>query len=313
MGLSEGYGVSAKADAMAMLNTALDAGVNFFDTADFYGRGDNEKLLGEAFHDCRDKVVIASKCGLRRDPELDDVYHIDNSPAMITQAIDDSLRRLNTETIDLFYLHRVDYSQPIELAMQALSDAVAAGKCRYLGLSEADADTIARAHAVHPLTAIQSEYSLWTKTVENNEVLATCRRLGIGFVAYSPLGRGFLTGKIKSFAELSTGDCRRYLPRFQQSVFDDNARLLDEVQHIANLKGCTLAQVALAWVLAQGDDIVPIPGTKQPRYLQENIETAEVVELTDKDIQHLNSAAKRYAPQGARYAVEVMESNRLDD
>src|SRR5579875_1913452 len=269
MGMSEFYGASDEREAIATIHRALELGVNFLDTADMYGPFTNEELVGRAVRGKREQYVIATKFGNERRPDGSWVG-INGKPEYVKRACEASLRRLGVDYIDLYYQHRVDRTVPIEETVGAMAELVAAGKVRYLGLSEAGAQTIRRAHAVHPITALQTEYSLWAREVEE-EILPTVRELGIGFVAYSPLGRGFLTGRFRQPSDLSEDDWRRRHPRFQAENFQKNLELARRVQEIAREKGVTAAQIALAWLLAQGEDIVPIPGTKQRRYLEENV------------------------------------------
>ncbi len=305
MGMSDVYGRRDDAESIATLERALDLGVSFFDTADIYGPETNEELLGRVLASQRDKFVLATKFGLVRDPEQPQLRKVNGKPEYVRSACEASLRRLRVAVIDLYYLHRVDPKTPIEETVGAMAELVRAGKVRYLGLSEASAATIRRAHAVHPITAVQSEYALWTRDPED-EVLQTCRELGIGFVPFSPLGRGFLTGQIKRFEDLEEGDFRRNSPRFQGENFARNLDLVQRVGEIAKEKHCSPAQLALAWVLAQGEDIVPIPGTKRRKYLQENIGTLEV-NLTNEDLALIDQAAPREAFAGPRYQESMMQ------
>jgi aryl-alcohol dehydrogenase-like predicted oxidoreductase len=296
MGMSAWYGATDEDESIATIHRALELGIFFLDTADVYGTGANEELVGRAIAGRRDEVVLATKFGNRWFE--DGSRTIDGSPDYVRSAIDASLRRLGVDHVDLYYQHRVDANTPIEETVGALSELVAAGKVKHIGLSEAGAETIRRAHAVHPITALQSEYSLWTRDPDETGTLATCRELGIGFVAYSPLGRGFLAGRFTSPDELDEGDFRKNHPRFQGDNLERNRRLVETVNEIAEAKGVTPAQVALAWVLSRGDDVVPIPGTKRRTYLEQNA-AASQVELTDEDLQRLdalgNAAGDRYA------------------
>jgi aryl-alcohol dehydrogenase-like predicted oxidoreductase len=303
MGMSEFYGGRDEAEAVATLHRALDLGVDFLDTADMYGPYTNEELVGRALRGRRDGVVLATKFGIVR-AEDKTVRAINGRPEYVREACDGSLRRLGVDTIDLYYQHRVDPSTPIEDTVGAMADLVRAGKVRWLGLSEAGAATIRRANAVHPITALQTEYSLWTRDPED-EILACCRELGIGFVAYSPLGRGFLTGQIRRYEDLAPDDYRRMSPRFQGENFEKNLDLVARVESIAREKGCSPAQLALAWVLAQGRDIVPIPGTKRRRYLEENL-GALGVRLGPEDLRRLDEAAPPGAAAGLRYPAWMM-------
>ncbi len=280
MGMSEFYGSTDDAESVLVIHRALDLGCNFLDTADMYGPFANERLVGRAIADRRHEVVLATKFGNER-REDGSWVGVNGSPDYVRAACDASLQRLGVDHIDLYYQHRVDTSVPIEDTVGAMGELVTAGKVGHLGLSEAGPDTIRRADATHPITALQTEYSLWTRDVEA-EILPTVRELGIGFVAYSPLGRGFLTGAYRSAADLPDGDSRSHrFPRFEQENFDRNLALVDRVSELAERKGCTPGQVALAWVLAQGPDVVPIPGTKRIRYLEENAAAAEVAFDTD--------------------------------
>lgn len=304
MGMSEFYGATDETESIATLNRALEIGIDFFDTSDAYGPYKNEELVGRVFRTRRDEVIIATKFGIRRDPNDPAVRSIDGRPEYVREACDGSLKRLGIECIDLYYQHRVDTNVPIEETVGAMGRLVEAGKVRYLGLSEAAPDTIRRAHAVHPISALQTEYSLWSRDPED-EILATVRELGIGFVAYSPLGRGFLTGKFKTIDDLAPDDFRRYSPRFQGDNFAKNLELVARVTEIAAEKGVTAGQLALAWVLTQGEDIVPIPGTKRRRYLEENASASEI-KLTGGDIVHLDELAPKDAAAGTRYPEAMM-------
>jgi len=304
MGMSEFYGPRDDNESIATIHHALEHGITLLDTADVYGPYINEELVGKAIADRRSKVVLATKFGFVRDPADPNKREIDGRPERVREACDASLRRLGVDTIDLYYLHRVDSRVPIEDTVGAMAELVAAGKVRWLGLSEVSVETLARACAVHPIAALQSEYSLWTRDPEDG-ALAACRRLGVGFVAYSPLGRGFLTGAIRSPDDFAEDDYRRNNPRFQGENFAQNLRLVDIVTKIAADKGCTPAQLALAWVLAQGDDIVPIPGTKRRKYLDENIGALKVA-LTDADRQVIESAFGREEVSGDRYSAAMM-------
>jgi aryl-alcohol dehydrogenase-like predicted oxidoreductase len=299
MGMSEFYGSADQDEAAATIRRALNLGVNLLDTADMYGPFTNEKLVGEAIYGRRHEVVVATKFGNVRG-ENGERLGIRGDAAYVFQACDASLLRLGTDYIDLYYQHRVDPNVPIEETVGAMKELVEAGKVRHLGLSEASPETIRRAHAVHPITALQTEYSLWSRDPEE-EILPTVRELGIGFVPYSPLGRGFLSGRFKSPEDFAEDDFRSYHPRFQGENFQRNLELVERVKEIADEKGVTPGQLALAWVLAQGEDVVPIPGTTTVRHLEENIAAAEI-ELTDDDLQRLDEAAPRGATAGDRYA-----------
>jgi aryl-alcohol dehydrogenase-like predicted oxidoreductase len=299
MGMSEFYGSADESEARATIHRALDLGVNFLDTSDMYGPYTNEQLVGDAIADRRDEVVLATKFGLTRDPNDPTVRGVNGRPEYVARACDASLRRLAVDHIDLYYQHRVDPDVPIEETVGAMAELVDAGKVRFLGLSEASSGTIRRAHAVHPITAVQTEYSLWTRDVEA-EILPTLRELGIGLVAYSPLGRGFLTGQITSPDDFAPDDFRRRNPRFQGANFERNLQLVERVREIANERDCTPGQLALAWVMAQGDDVVPIPGPKRRSYLEENVASADL-ELSAEDLERIDEAAPVGAAAGDRY------------
>ena len=303
MGMSAFYGTTDEPEAIATIHRALDLGCTFLDTAELYGPFTNEQLLGKALAGRRDEVTIATKFGIRWAPTNENPMRrvIDGSPENVRRSIEASLERLGTDHVDLYFQHRIDPGTPIEETVGALAELVAEGKVRHIGLSEASPDTIRRAHAVHPITAVQTEYSLWSREVEN-EVLPTLRELGIGLVAYSPLGRGFLSGRFSSPEELDEGDFRRALPRFTGENLQANQRLVAKLGEIAAERGCTSGQLALAWVLAQGEDIVPIPGTKRRTYLEENLAAADIA-LTAEDLARIDAelppvAGERYDSTG---------------
>jgi aryl-alcohol dehydrogenase-like predicted oxidoreductase len=300
MGMSEFYGATDEPEAVATIHRALELGITLLDTADVYGPFTNEQLVGRAIAGRRDEVILATKFGIVRDPEDPAARSVNGRPEYVLKSCDASLRRLAVDHIDLYYQHRVDPNVPIEETVGAMASLVDAGKVRFLGLSEAAPETIRRAHAVHPITALQSEYSLWTRDPEE-EVLPTLRELGIGLVAYSPLGRGFLTGAIKTPEDLADDDFRATSPRFLGDNFARNLELVDQVTEIAADKDCTPAQLALAWVLAQGDDAVPIPGTKRRTYLEQNVQAVEL-SLSAEDLARLDEAAPLGAAAGDRYA-----------
>ncbi|WP_158912872.1 aldo/keto reductase [Caulobacter sp. S45] len=303
MGMSEFYGAGDEAESIATIHRALELGIDFLDTADMYGAGDNEELLGKAIAGKRDQVVLATKFGNMRGADRS-FKGVNGRPEYVHQACDDSLRRLKVDHIDLYYQHRVDPNTPIEDTVGAMSELVMAGKVRFLGLSEAAPATIRKAHAVHPISALQTEYSLWSREPEA-EILPTVRELCIGFVPYSPLGRGFLTGVYKSVDDLAADDFRRNAPRFQGDNFRKNLELVDEIKTIAADKGCTPSQLALAWVMAQGEDIVPIPGTKRRKYLEENAAAVDV-KLTPQDLERIDRVLPSGAATGERYPAASM-------
>lgn len=303
MGMSEFYGEGDESESIATIHEALDSGVNFLDTADMYGPFTNEVLVGKAIQGRRGEVVLATKFGNQRG-EDGAFLGINGKPEYVISSCDDSLRRLNVDVIDLYYQHRVDRTVPIEETWGAMRSLVEAGKVRHLGISEASSATIERAHAVHPVTAVQSEYSLWTRDPEDG-VLETCRRLGIGFVAYSPLGRGFLTGEASNREGADKKDYRTQHPRFMGEAREQNLRLLAQLEQIATTKGVTVAQLALAWVLSRGEDVVPIPGTKRRKWLRENIAAGDI-ELSGEDCAALEAAIPRSAVAGDRYQERAM-------
>jgi aryl-alcohol dehydrogenase-like predicted oxidoreductase len=305
MGMSEFYGTSDEDKSIDTIHRALELGINFLDTADMYGPFTNEKLVGKAIADRRDEVVLATKFGNERS-EDGTRLGVNGRPEYVRQACDASLERLEVDHIDLYYQHRVDVEVPVEETFGAMKELVEAGKVRFLGISEAAPETIRRAQSVHPITALQTEYSLWSRDVED-EILPTVRELGIGFVPYSPLGRGFLTGQIRRFEDLPENDFRRTSPRFQGENFEKNLQLVDRVKEIADEKGITPGQLALAWLLHQGEDIVPIPGTKRREYLEENVRAVDI-ELTEEDLSRIEEAAPVGAAAGERYTEEQMQT-----
>jgi aryl-alcohol dehydrogenase-like predicted oxidoreductase len=308
MGMSEFYGASEEREARATIHRAIELGITFLDTSDTYGLGHNEELVGRAIHDRREKVFLATKFGIVRSADRTQ-FNVNGRPEYVRKACEASLERLGVSTIDLYYQHRVDPKTPVEETIGAMAGLVQAGKVRYLGMSEAAPETIRRAQAVHPITALQNEYSLWTRDPEE-EILATVRKLGIGLVAYSPLGRGFLTGKIRRFEDLAPDDYRRNSPRFQGENFEKNLALVRVIEQLAREKGRTPSQLALAWVLAQGDDIVPIPGTKRRSFLEENAAAVEI-KLTREELERLERLFPRGAAAGERYTPEMMRRVNL--
>lgn len=305
MGMSEFYGNSDEAESLRTINRAIDLGVNFLDTADMYGPFKNEILLSKVLKDRRKEVVLATKFGIVRSATDPTVRGFNGSPEYCKKSCEGSLQRLGIETIDLYYLHRVDQNIPIEETVGAMAELVKEGKIRYIGLSEAAPATLRKAFSEHPITALQTEYSLWSREPED-EIIPTCRELGIGFVPYSPLGRGFLTGEIKSFDDLAPDDFRRMSPRFQGENFDKNLELVNKIKQLADEKGCTASQLALTWVMAQGDDIFPIPGTKRVKYLEENIAAADIT-LSAEDLAEINAIAPKNVAAGTRYPTASMQ------
>jgi len=307
MGMTDFYTTGTDTrEATATLHRALELGVNLLDTADMYGPHSNEELIGKAIAGKRDQVFLASKFGIVRDPTNPGARGVNGRPEYIRQSIDGTLKRLGVDTLDLYYQHRIDPQVAIEETVGAMAELVSAGKVRYLGLSEASVATLERAHKVHPINALQSEYSLWSRDQEENGCLAACRRLGVAFVPYSPLGRGFLTGALKSPDDFAADDYRRFSPRFQGENFARNLLLVQQVQALAAEKGVTAGQLALAWVLAQGDYLIPIPGTKQRKYLEENVAALQV-RLNADELRALESVFAANATAGLRYPEEVMK------
>ncbi|HWD06572.1 MAG TPA: aldo/keto reductase [Amycolatopsis sp.] len=306
MGMSEFYGEGDDRESIATIHRALELGVTLLDTADMYGSGANEELVGRAIADRRDQVVLATKFGMVRDPADPNARGVRGDAAYVREAVEKSLRRLGTDHIDLYYQHRVDPKVPIEETVGAMAELVRQGKVRHLGLSEAGAATIRRAHAVHPISAVQTEWSLWSRDIEE-AVVPACRELGIGLVPYSPLGRGFLTGRFAREADLGADDFRRRTqPRFADGNFEKNAAMVEALRKLAEAKGLTAGQLALAWVQARGEDVVPIPGTKRRKYLEENV-GAVAVELSEEDIAAIESAVPADAVAGARYSEASMK------
>ncbi len=305
MGMSHQYGRAEEKDCLAVLNRSIELGINFFDSSDSYGPFINEELISNVLKTKRDQVVIATKFGQQFLP--DGTRKINGNPEYVKQACDASLKRLGIETIDLYYQHRVDKSVPVEETWGAMKELVTAGKVKKLGISETSAETIRKAHSVHPITALQTEYSLWSRDIERNNVLATINELGIGLVAYAPLGRGFLTGQIKNPTDLKENDGRKSWPRFQAEAITENTKLLEKLTQIANELSCTLNQLAIAWVLAKGNDIVPIPGTTQVKNLESNLKALDVV-LSANQLQKLDEISSEIQIVGTRYPEQMMKA-----
>jgi aryl-alcohol dehydrogenase-like predicted oxidoreductase len=306
MGMSDFYGSRNDEESTRVIQHAYELGINFFDTADMYGPYTNEILVGKAIKPFRKDCTVATKFGIVRDPNDPSRRGVNGKPEYVRSSCENSLKRLEVEVIDLYYLHRKDPDTPIEETVGAMSELVKEGKVRGIGLSEVNADTLRKAHAVHPITALQSEYSLWTREPEDG-ILDTCRELGIAFVAYSPLGRGFLTGQIKKFEDFEEGDYRRFSPRFQGENFDKNLQLVQKIEVMAKSKGCTPSQLALAWVMSQGDQVFPIPGTKRMKYLQENVGALDV-KLSPEELKDIDAIAPKGVAAGSRYPESAMTS-----
>lgn len=306
MGMSEFYGESNDAESIKTIHRAFESGITFFDTADMYGPFTNEILVGKAISSFRNEITLATKFGIVRNPANPKVRGFNGKPEYVKSACEASLKRLNVEVIDLYYLHRKDPDTPIEETVGAMGELVKEGKVKAIGLSEVNIETLLKAHKVFPITALQSEYSLWSREPEQ-EVLPVCKKMNIAFVAYSPLGRGFLTGQIKKFDDFEEGDYRRMSPRFQGENFNKNLELVNKIETIASKKGCTPSQLALAWVLAQGDFIFPIPGTKKVKYVEENAAATEI-QLSDEEVKQINNAFPENAAAGLRYPEAMMKS-----
>ena len=309
MGMSEFYGPRDDEESMRTIQRAFDLGITFFDTADIYGPFTNEELVGKAIRPFRNKIVLATKFGIVRDPANPAARGFNGKPDYVFRCCENSLKRLNTEIIDLYYLHRKDPATPIEDTVEAMSKLVQQGKVKAIGLSEVSSSTLKKAHAIHPVTALQTEYSLWSRDPEE-ELLSTCKKLGIAFVAYSPLGRGFLTGRIKHPNDFAPDDFRRNSPRFQGENFEKNLKIVERLGVMAQQKGCTTTQLALAWVLAQGDHIFPIPGTKRVQYLEENLGALSLT-ITKEELDELDLTAPKGATSGLRYPEAVMKNIEL--
>lgn len=306
MGMSDMYGPRDDVESTSTIHAALDAGVNFIDTADMYGPHTNEVLVGNAIRERRDDVFLATKFGIVRDPNDPQKRGIDGRPEYVKASCEASLKRLGVDIIDLYYQHRIDVKVPVEETVGAMKELVEQGKVRYIGLSEASAQTIQRAHAVHPISAVQTEFSIWSRDAEDDGIISCCRELGILFVAYSPLGRGFLTGTIKSYDDFAPDDFRRHAPRFQGANFKLNLEIVEKLKQMAVERQATTAQLALAWVMAQGEHIIPVFGTKKPRYVEENLKALEL-EMTTDDLKAIETIAPQSAFSGTRFPEAMMK------